>query len=124
MKTPLRPCRGLNLFEVFVGIGQPYFVDIIGRGGCRNTVIKSVALQYPMTFERILYGYKRFIGVLGFADKEDQRFFSYNLLVVIHCSYTVVQNFAFAEKFAGRFGNDTDEVVLIFKLKRQVFVGD
>lgn len=29
MKTPLRSCRGLNLFEVFVGIGQPDFVDVV-----------------------------------------------------------------------------------------------
>ena len=45
-------CWILNLFEMFVGIGKPYFVDVVQHIVVQLMVVFAVALQNFVIFER------------------------------------------------------------------------
>ena len=54
-----------------VGVGKPYFVDIVQNVFARFVVVLTVALQDFMVAERVFERNERCIGLLLFADKED-----------------------------------------------------
>ena len=61
------------MFDCSVGVGKPYFVDIVQN-----------------VFARVFERNERCIGLLLFADKEDERFLADKTLVIVHPSHTVI----------------------------------
>ena len=79
-----------KFFNGSVGVRQPNFVDIVQNVFARFVVVLTVALQDFMVAERVFERNERCIGLLLFADKEDERFFAYKALVIVHPSHTVI----------------------------------
>ena len=78
------------MFDCSVGVGKPYFVDIVRNVFARFVVVLTVALQDFMVAERVFERNERCIGLLLFADKEDERFLADKTLVIVHPSHTVI----------------------------------
>lgn len=73
-----------------VGVRQPYFVDVVQNVFARFVVVLTVALQDFMVAKRVFERNERRIGLLLFADKEDERFLADKTLVIVHPSYAVI----------------------------------
>ena len=115
-------CR--DLFDGSVGVGKPYFVDVVQNVFARFVVVFSVALQDFMVAERVFERNERCIGLLLFADEEYKRFFAYKALVVIHSAYTMVQHIALMDEVCRASCDYADKGALLIVFKRQVFFGD
>ena len=85
-------------------------------------VVFAVALQDFVTARRVFERHERCIGLLLFADKEDERFFSYHALVVVHPSHAMVQRFALTDKVSRTSCDNADKRAPFRVLQGQVFL--
>lgn len=117
-------CRSPDLFQVFVCVRQPDFVDVMQYVFAWLTVVLSVALQDLSVFKRVLERNERRFGILSAPYKEDERFFTYKALVIIHFPHAMVKDFSLAYEFGRRVGDNTDERASFIMFERQILFGD
>ena len=75
----------------------------------RFVVVFSVTLQDFPVFQGVFDCNERRIGFLLVADKENERFFADEFLVVTHSADAVMQHFAFTDKVSRAVGDNTDK---------------
>ena len=79
-------------------------------------VVFSVALQDFPVFQGVFDCNERRIRLLFVSDKEDERFFACEFLIVAHSSDAVVEFFSFLNKFGRGFRYDADKRIVLFVL--------
>ena len=108
------------MFYCFSCIRQPNLIDIVQYTFVRFSVVISVTLQYLFVFHRIFESNERNVVVIFITHEKDQRFFSYEFLVVIHTSNAVMQYLAFSNKVCRAFGYNADKSVFLRVFERDI----
>ena len=75
-----------------------------------------------MVAERVFERNERCIGLLLFADKEDERFLADKTLVIVHPSHAMVQRFSFTDKVSRTSCDDADKRAPFCVLQGQIFL--
>lgn len=75
----------------------------------RLMIVFAVALQDFVTARRIFERHERYIRTILCSDEEDERFFSYHALVVVHSAHAMVQHFSFTDKVSRTSCDDADK---------------
>ena len=78
----------------------------------RLLIMIAVALQDLFRFEAVFYCNERNVRLIGRSDKEDERFLSYEFLIVAHTSDAVMKRFTFCCKLCGAFCKNCYEYAL------------
>ena len=81
----------MNFAKFLIRIGQPREIDELQNAvvGCR--IVISVTLQYFSSDRGIFNGNERYVGVFFRADKENQRFFPREFLIVAHATNAMIE---------------------------------
>ena len=86
-------------------------------------IVRGIALQHLVHGERVFERYERLFRLFLCADKENERLLLSKTLIVLHPPYTMVHEFAFADKVCRRFCNDADKSAPFVVLQRRILLG-
>ena len=84
----------------------------------------SVTLQYFSSARGIFNGNERHVGLFFRADKENQRFFPREFLIVAHATNAMIEQFAFTDKLGRTLCNHGDIKGFIIVFKPRILVCD
>ena len=81
----------MNFAKFLIRIGQPREIDKLQNAVVGRRIVISVTLQYFSSARRVFDGNERHGGVFFRADKENQRFFPREFLIVAHPTNAMIE---------------------------------
>lgn len=107
----------MDFAKFLIRIGQPREIDEFQNAVVGRRIVISVTLQYFSSARRVFNGNERHVGLFFRADKENQRVFPHEFLIVPHPTNAMIEQFAFTDKLGRTLRNhgDINGLVVVFK---------